>query len=220
MPEHNVRGLEYAIYLKSNLLRRLAASPLEEWPPHLTQFVTRLEANLQNATALVVLLADLREQIRVLIHDVGQNATAAAVDERALMRMSSAEVVAWFRGELRALVAQARPVVGPRSRIVEEAVHFIERHYAEPLTIETIANAVGTSKRHLATLFRRQMEQGVHQYLTHVRLHHSMALIREGQKIEAVSLMVGYRSRKNFYRHFRAALGMTPLTYKITCLQR
>jgi AraC-like DNA-binding protein len=47
-----------------------------------------------------------------------------------------------------------------------------------------------------------------------------MALIRQGQKIEAVSLMVGYRSRKNFYRHFKAAVGMTPLTYKLTCRQQ
>lgn len=41
-----------------------------------------------------------------------------------------------------------------------------------------------------------------------------MELIAGGEKIEAVSLMVGYRSKKNFYRHFKAAVGMTPLTYK------
>ena len=220
MPEHRLRGLELAIYLKSNLLRQLAASPLDEWPRHLAQFVTRLEAsNLQDATALVVLLADLREQIRVLVNAISENAGAAAVDVRALMRMSRDDVMAWFRGEYRALLAGAHPVFGPRSRLVDEAVRFIDRHYAEPLTIDRIANAVGASKRHLGTVFRRQVGQSLHQYLTYVRLHRGMALIREGQKIQAVSLMVGYRSRKDFYRHFKAAVGMTPLTYKITCLQ-
>jgi AraC-like DNA-binding protein len=39
-------------------------------------------------------------------------------------------------------------------------------------------------------------------------------LIRNGEKIEAVSLLVGYRSKKNFYHHFRRHVGLTPLAYK------
>jgi len=45
-------------------------------------------------------------------------------------------------------------------------------------------------------------------------MHHGAALIRQGEKIEAVSLLVGYRSKKNFYQHFKQQIGVTPIVYK------
>ena len=68
--------------------------------------------------------------------------------------------------------------------------------------------------RALATLFRQQIGQTVHRYLTQVRMHHGAALIRQGEKIEAVSLLVGFRSKKNCYQHFNQQIGVTPVVYK------
>jgi AraC-like DNA-binding protein len=53
----------------------------------------------------------------------------------------------------------------------------------------------------------------VHQWVTQVRLEHAAVLIREGVKIEAISLIVGYRSKRNFYRQFRRKYATTPLEY-------
>lgn len=50
--------------------------------------------------------------------------------------------------------------------------------------------------------------------MTQTRVHHAAALIRTGEKIEVVSLLVGYRSKKNFYRHFKERYGVTPLAYR------
>ena len=43
--------------------------------------------------------------------------------------------------------------------------------------------------------------------------------VRDDSAVEAVSLLVGYRSKKNFYRHFKAAVGLTPVSYK-TAVQK
>src|SRR2546422_6772981 len=67
---------------------------------------------------------------------------------------------------------------------------------------------------HVATLFRQQTGQTIHHYLTQVRVHHAAALIRQREKVEAVSLLVGYRSKKNFYLHFKQQIGVTPGVYK------
>lgn len=220
MLRHDLTGLELAIFLKSNLLRTLAASAPDEWPRQIEQFVARLEAShLHDATALAVLLADLRAQLRVVAHAIGATASEAAIDEPALETMSHDEVLAWFRAEMLAITSKAPRKVGARSRPVEHAVQFIHDHYAEPVTIGAIAQALGQSERHVVTLFRREMGQTINEYLTHVRMCHGVELIRQGCKIEAVSLMVGYRSRKNFNRHFKAVLGMTPRTYKLTMLR-
>jgi transcriptional regulator GlxA family with amidase domain len=53
----------------------------------------------------------------------------------------------------------------------------------------------------------------VRQWLTRVRLDHAASLIREGIKIEAVALIVGYHSKKNFYRQFRRRFATTPSAY-------
>lgn len=220
MPGHNLIGLQFAIYLKSNLLRTIAATTPDEWPHHVAKFIARLGGStLQDATALAVLLADLRGQIRAVANEIGEMASEAAVDERTLMTMSRDEVVEWFRAEMLAITLRAPRPIGARSRLVEDAVQFIHEHYAESVTTAVIAAALGQSKRHVVTIFRRQTGQTIHEYLTYVRLRHGLELLKQGYKIEAVSLMVGYRSRKNFYRHFKAFLGMTPHTYKLTFLR-
>ena len=221
MPRHDLIGLEFAIYLKSNLLRALAATALDEWPQHIAKFVARLESsNLQDATALTVLLADLRAQIQIMANGIGEIASETVLDERTTITMSRDEVLAWFRAEMVTMTSRAPRMAGARSRLVEDPVQFIRAHYAESVTTAAIARAVGQSKHQVMTIFRRQMGQTIHDYLTYVRLQHGLELIREGYKIEAVSLMVGYRSRKNFYRHFKGVLGMTPLTYKLTLSSR
>ena len=39
-------------------------------------------------------------------------------------------------------------------------------------------------------------------------------LIKDGMKIDAVALTVGYRSKKNFYRQFRRRFATTPFEYR------
>jgi AraC-like DNA-binding protein len=223
MSEHDLTGLESAIDLKSNLLRALSAGRPHEWPHHVDTFIARLAgSSLQDATALAVLLADLRAEMHALANTPGRssNAAAAVAEEHSLMAMSGDEVLAWFRNEVVAIARQVPPGGDGRSPLVDDAVRFIDQHYAEPVTTGTLASALGQSKRQLVTLFQRQMGQTIHEYVTRVRLRRGMELITEGEKIEAVSLMVGYKSKKNFYRHFKAAVGMTPLTYKSSVIER
>jgi AraC-like DNA-binding protein len=220
MSQHDLSGLGFAIHLKSQLLRALAASEPGEWPRHLVPFMARLDASLQDTTALVVLLADLREEIRDLTVARGRSFAEAGPAGRRLTAMSRDDVLAWFRDEVIAATAPTPRVARGSSQLIEDAVRFIDRHYAEPVTIGLLASALGHSKRQLVTLFRRQTGQTIHEYLTQVHMRRSMELIGRGEKIEAVSLMVGYKSRKNFYRRFKAAVGLTPLAYRTRVVKR
>src|SRR5437667_4405463 len=92
---------------------------------------------------------------------------------------------------------------------------LIDCEYARPLTLKTLAAAVGKERTYTATLFRRLTGETLHGYLTAVRVRRAGDLIRQGHKIEAVMLLVGYRSKKSFYRQFRARTGLTPGAYRI-----
>jgi two-component system response regulator YesN len=112
------------------------------------------------------------------------------------------------------ILSQALPAHATVSPIVERTKRIIEERYADRLTLERLAAAAACSKRQLASVFREELRTTVHEYLTRVRLLRALQLIRDGEKIEVVSLMVGYRSKKNFYRHFNTQIGVAPLSYR------
>jgi AraC-like DNA-binding protein len=121
------------------------------------------------------------------------------------------ELVTQFVAALERLDLRQVPIAGETKRIIDQ-------RYAEPLTLDMLAGVVGRSKRHLGTVFQQEFGLSVHDYLTRVRLNRAMALIQAGEKIEAVSLLVGYRSKKNFYRNFRAYFGVTPIACRTSFL--
>jgi AraC-like DNA-binding protein len=210
-------GLTAAIRLKTTLLHELATRPSAKWPEDIDRFIAAVEScDLEDATALVVLLADLKEAIQVL---TGRQAADEPVRERRpALLMSDAsskeEILAQFRLEVAGWLRTPAPHRAIVSPIVERLTHLIDENYAERLTLDVLAAAVGRSKRYVATLFRQQTGQTVHRYLTQVRVDHAAALIRQREKIEAVSLLVGYRGKKNFYQHFKQQIGVTPGVYK------
>ena len=91
----------------------------------------------------------------------------------------------------------------------------MEERYGERLTVGDLARAVSRERTHVSTVFRREVGHTVHAYLTRVRMRHAADLVRRGEKIEAVMLLVGYRSKKSFYRQFRSHFGVTPGTFRV-----
>ena len=96
---------------------------------------------------------------------------------------------------------------------VRHMLDVIERSYSEPITLRVLGTTLDRQASYLGGLFRREVGFSVRQWLTRVRLEHATVLIRDGVKIEAVALLVGYRSKKNFYRQFKRRYAMTPFAY-------
>jgi AraC-like DNA-binding protein len=90
----------------------------------------------------------------------------------------------------------------------------IESGYDQAITVRTMSATVGRQPAYMGRLFFQKVGSSVREYLTRVRLEHAAALIRDGVKIEAVALSVGYRSKKNFYRQFKRCYGTTPVRYR------
>ena len=96
----------------------------------------------------------------------------------------------------------------------ERTRRFIDAHYAEPLTLDDIARAVGCARSYVAATFKREIGDTPHRYIARVRVRRAAELVVHGDKIEAVMLAVGYRGKKNFYRQFKLETGVTPATYR------
>ena len=97
---------------------------------------------------------------------------------------------------------------------VRRLCSVMRAHYDQPISLETLAASVGRNAAYTATLFRRQTGTTIHRYLTRVRMRRAATLLRRSEKVESVMLQVGYRGKKNFYRQFEMAFGVTPGQYK------
>jgi YesN/AraC family two-component response regulator len=89
---------------------------------------------------------------------------------------------------------------------VRRMIDLIEQSNSDPITLQFLAVTLNQQAAYLGALFRRELGVSVRHWVTRVRLDHSVRLIRDGVKIEAVALLVGYRSKKNFYRQFKRRL--------------
>lgn len=100
------------------------------------------------------------------------------------------------------------------SREVARALGYIEAHYRELIGLTSVAEHVGCSRTHLAKVFRVEVGWTVHAYVQRVRLWRAVSGMRDGDKVEAVMLDVGYRSKRNFYRLFKNRLGAAPGAFR------
>jgi AraC-like DNA-binding protein len=91
----------------------------------------------------------------------------------------------------------------------------IDRAYAEPLDVATIAAVVHLSPAHFSRCFRAVFGETPHRYLQRRRIERSMFLLREtGRSVTDVCCDVGFTSLGTFSRTFRAIVGETPSGYR------
>ena len=98
---------------------------------------------------------------------------------------------------------------------LERAVHLIQSGYHEHGDCAHLARAVGASAAGLRKLFEAEFGVSVAEYVRRTRLLTALEqLVPCDAKVEAVALGVGYRSKTNFYRAFKRAVGMTPSAFR------
>jgi AraC-like DNA-binding protein len=79
---------------------------------------------------------------------------------------------------------------------VRRILDVIEQSYAERITLNSIGKIIDRQSAYLGHLFRKEVGMTVRQSVTQVRLEHAAVLIREGVKIEAVSLLSVIAARR------------------------
>ncbi len=96
-------------------------------------------------------------------------------------------------------------------------IHFIDEHYASPITLDDLAALAKISSSHLHARFRQAMGMTPHQSLIQVRLSAARhLLVTTNTPIKAIADDVGYTSTEHFCRAFKRLTGSTAATYRST----
>ena len=91
----------------------------------------------------------------------------------------------------------------------------MDRQYAEPLDVPTLARIAYVSEAHFIRTFRAVFGETPHHYLQRRRVERSMFLLRETDRsITDICLDVGFTSLGTFSRVFRDIVGEPPSVYR------
>lgn len=103
----------------------------------------------------------------------------------------------------------------PDEEWIEHVQHFIDRHFAEKLTLEYIASETHSSPYHLHRKFKEISGKTIHDYLKDVRMQHAIKLlIHSDKKIAEIGTLAGISNSAQFVRNFREMTGRTPAQYR------
>src|SRR6478752_766303 len=87
----------------------------------------------------------------------------------------------------------------------------MDRAYAEPLDVRSVAAVAHISEAHFSRCFRAVFGETPHRYLQRRRVERSMFLLREtNRSVTDICFDVGFGSLGTFSRTFRAIVGETP----------
>lgn len=110
------------------------------------------------------------------------------------------------------------PRPSPDEQRVKEALLYIRTHYAQPLTLEEIADSIHVSKSECCRCFSRTLQMSPFEYLMKYRIYESTKKLMDPEQkfhsIADLALAVGFNNTSYFNKLFKKFLGCTPTYYR------
>jgi AraC-like DNA-binding protein len=97
---------------------------------------------------------------------------------------------------------------------LRRARDLIDREYARPLDVPTMALHAFMSPAHFSRQFRAAYGETPYGYLMTRRIERAMALLRGGMSVTDACMTVGCTSLGSFSSRFTEIVGMTPSEYR------
>ncbi len=98
---------------------------------------------------------------------------------------------------------------------IREIMEYIQKHYAEKITLEDLAAQIHLCKSESCRLFKRYMNESMFDYLLSYRVERSLELLRQsGLDVTQIAGQVGFANPGYYSRIFKRKMGCTPLEYR------
>lgn len=99
--------------------------------------------------------------------------------------------------------------------IVEQAVSYINEHFAENISIEALAEEMNLSQYYFIRKFKKETGYTPHEYLNNTRIASASYLLKlSSLPIKDICYKAGFASETVFYNAFKRRMGITPMQYR------
>jgi AraC family transcriptional regulator len=104
---------------------------------------------------------------------------------------------------------------------LQQAYDLIHDTFQEPLTLSSVAGAVGVHPSRLARVFRRHYRRSIGEYVRHLRVERAARELTEGRApLAEIGLHAGFFDQSHFSRVFKAHTGQTPAQFRTSACAR
>ncbi|WP_066188391.1 MULTISPECIES: response regulator transcription factor [Gracilibacillus] len=112
-------------------------------------------------------------------------------------------------------VEQLQTQITTRGSSFQTILDYIEEHYQERLTLQTLANQFHFNPSYLSSYFTKHHQEGFSEYLNKVRITYAKEkLIETNQSITTVSEEVGFSDPSYFTKVFKRVEKQSPRSYR------
>lgn len=99
--------------------------------------------------------------------------------------------------------------------IISQAIHYIDQHLFEQISVKQIAEQIRLSTSHFSRLFRSATGFSPHEYIMLHRIDEAKALLQSTSlSVKEIAFRVGYRSEVNFIIAFTDKTGLSPTQFR------
>lgn len=109
----------------------------------------------------------------------------------------------------RSAIAPTKPIHNAVQRVRD----YLHTHYADDISLETLAAIAGLSRFHICRIFKRELGVTPTVYQIQLRIAHAKRLLVRGVEISTVATMTGFYDQSHFGRYFKQLVGTTPGSY-------
>ncbi|MCQ6560499.1 helix-turn-helix domain-containing protein [Paenibacillus mendelii] len=104
-----------------------------------------------------------------------------------------------------------------RDLITSFVYEYIENHYSEELSLDSVAEKMNISGGYLSSYFKEKTGKNFIDYLNEVRIDKTKEFLRHSNiKIHEAAIKAGYQNMNSFNRMFKKFTGLTPSEYRQT----
>ncbi len=108
-------------------------------------------------------------------------------------------------------------LLGAGSYVVRQAAAYMEEHYAERMTLQTVAEHCYVSQWHLSKLLNKHAGQSFYDLLNAIRINRAREMLKDPSlKINEICELTGYADTAHFARVFKRIAGMSANEYRNT----
>ncbi|MDQ1909672.1 response regulator [Paenibacillus sp. GD4] len=205
--------------LRQMILQALLAKEEDALPGILDTAFSRIAQLSQGSkeaavTACYTLLTELAEELT----EVGIAYNGLRKEQLPAMHRfrQYEELQQYMRQEITGMLRQLQSAgMGKDAQQMSMVKEYIERHYHEIITLESIASMVYMNPYYFSGFFKKHTQQNFKQYVTEVRMKQAVKLLLQTDlMVYEIAEQVGYNNARQFSDMFKKHFGKLPQEYK------